>query len=164
MMIEPGSQIELSYPDSTLVDSLARLVKRRVHVYRVRDLLAQPLTPDEFLRRPFIRRSRWLISGYDLDRQRYRQFYLGNSAEHRAPGLLKVGLYEPGADRPTWPLPRPFGPTRAERQFLIDVIKEWAKKGPTQLQLRIYSDDLRVHLPPPSEPFRPVARLIRSAG
>lgn len=163
-MIEPGSKIELSYPDSTLVDSIARLVKRRIHVYRVRDLLAEPLTPDEFLRRPFVRRSRWLISGYDLDRGRFRQFYLGNSAEHEAPGLLKVGLYEPGAKRPKRALPRPFGPTPEERQLLVDVLKECARKGPTHLQIRIYSDDLRLHVPPPSLPLRPTARFIRSAG
>lgn len=163
-MIEPGSKIELSYPDSTLVDSLANLVKRRIHVYRVRDLLAEPLTPEEFLRRPYIRRSRWLISGYDLDRQRYRQFYLGNSAEHRAPGLLKLALYEPGAKRPKWPFPRPFGPTRRERQLLVDSLRECIKRGPTTLQLRIYSDDLRLHRAPTPDPFKPIARLIRSAG
>lgn len=164
-MIEPGSRIELSYPDSTLVDSLAKLVLRRIHVYRVRDLLSEPLTPEEFLRRPYIRRSRWLVSGYDLDRKRYRQFYLGNSAEHRAPGLLKVGLYEPGAVRPTWPFPRPFGPTRADRKLLIDSLSLCAGKDLADLKLRVYSDDLRVHLPPPTRPHtRPAARMIRYAG
>ena len=163
-MITPGSRIELTYPDSTLVDSLANLVLRRIHVYRVRDLLSEPLTPEEFLRRPYIRRSRWLISGYDLDRGRFRQFYLGNSAEHRAPGLLKVGLYEPGASRPTWPFPRPFGPTRAERKLLADSLLACADKDLADLQLRVYSDDLRLHRVPTPEPFKPIARRIRYAG
>jgi hypothetical protein len=163
-MIAPGSKIELTYPDSTVVDSLATLSRRRICVYRVRDLVAEPLTPEEFLRRPFIRRSRWLISGYDLDLQRRRQFYLGNSAEHRAPGVLKLALYEPGQTKPRWSLSRDFGPTRRERQLLIDSLAEIAKRGGTGMQLRIYCDDLRIHRSPHPDPYKPIARLIRSAG
>jgi len=100
MMIKPGSKIELSYPDSALVDFLATLVRRRINVYRDRDLLADPLTPEEFSRRQGICRSRWLVCGYALDCRIYRQFYLGNSGEHPATGLLKLDLYEPAATRP----------------------------------------------------------------
>lgn len=164
-MITPGSNIELSYPTSTLVDALARFALRRIRVYRIRDLLADPLTPEEFLRRPYIRRSRWLISGYDLDKGQYRKFYLGSSAEHRAPGLLKVAFYEPGATRPTIPYLRPFGPSRSERRVLIDIVRDCTQRDLHDLQLRVYCDDLNVHRPPPS-PLPPPhhARVIRFAG
>ena len=143
-MLEAGSRIELSYPDSTLVESLTRLRRRRVRVCGVRDLLREPLTPEEFCRRPFIRRSRWLVTGYDLDRRQYRQFYLGSSGEYRSRGLLRVALYEPGADRPAWPFPRAFGDTRAERALLVHALREWSRRDLADLQLRIYADDLAV--------------------
>lgn len=143
-MLEPGSRIELSYPDSTLVESIARLRRRRIRVVGVRDLIRQPLSPEEFLRRPFIRRSRWLVTGWDFDRREFRQFYLGSSGEYRSRGLLRVGLYEPGADRPKWPFPRPFGPTRAERALLVFALREWLRRDLADLQLRIYADDLAV--------------------
>lgn len=162
-MIQPGSSIELSYPDSTLVESLTKLVLRRVHVYRIRDLVADPLTPEEFLRRPFIRRSRWLVSGFDLDRQCHRKFYLGNSVEHRAAGLLRIALYEPGAKRPTHLFPRPFGPTRSERRHLIDSLNRCLDKDLADLRLRVFSDDLRLHQMP-TRPTLQVARRIRFAG
>lgn len=144
-MFSAGSRIELSYPDSTLVESLAKLRRRRVRVCGVRDLVREPLTPEEFVRRPFIRRSRWLITGYDLDRRQYRQFYAGSSGEYRSPGLLRVALYEPGADRPTWPFPRPYGPTRRERALLVHCLREWLSRDLADLQLRIYCDDLAVY-------------------
>jgi hypothetical protein len=144
MMITPGSRIELTYPDCNLVESLAKLRRRRIRVYSVRDLLSDPLTPAEFLARAFIRRSRWLVSGYDIDRKSHRQFYLGSSAEHHCAGVLKVALYEPGSQRPTWPFPRSFGETRRERCLLADAIRAWSERDLHDLRLRIYADDLRL--------------------
>jgi hypothetical protein len=143
-MITPGSEIQLSYPDCNLVESLTKLRRRRIRVYSVRDLLSDPLTPAEFLARPFIRRSRWLISGYDLDRQSHRQFYLGSSAEHQCSGLLKVALYDPHSGRPTRTLPRVFGETLRERCLLVDAIRSWADQDLHDLRLGIYADDLRL--------------------
>lgn len=111
---------------------------RRFQVERARDLIAEPLSVKEFLRHPFLARSRWLISGYDVDANQSRTFYIGKA------GLLKLALYEPGSSRPKWSLPRPFGPTSSERTLLIDSLAECAKRGPTNLLLRIYCDDLRL--------------------
>lgn len=141
--LEPGKTLTLTYPDSTLVESLSRLERRHIQVIRIRDLLAQPLSPAEYLRRPFIRRSRWLIFGYDERIKEYRQFYLGSSLEHEAPGILKVALYEPAGNRPAYAVSRAFGPRRRDRRLLAKAICQWTKEDMDDLQLRIYADDLK---------------------
>jgi hypothetical protein len=142
-MIEPGTCISLTYPDTNLVESLAKLEQRRVHVHEIRDLVADPLTPEEYLRRPYTRRSRWLIRGYDETRKQWRQFYLGSSAEYQSPGVLRVALYEPGGNRPAYGISRDFGPSKRDRRLLARAIAEWTKRDIQDLQLRIYADDLR---------------------
>lgn len=144
MMIEPGKTISLTYPTSTLVDSIAGLRRRHIHVVAIRDLIADPLTPAEFLRRPFIRRSRWLVRGYDCDVGEYRQFYLGCSAEYAAPSCLRVALYEPGSHRPSYPISRPFGDSRRERAIMATAIAAWSRRCMEGLRLRVYCDDLRI--------------------
>ena len=111
---------------------------------RIRDLLSDPLTPAEFLRRPFVRRSRWLIKAWDEGLQQFRQFYLGSSAEHESPGVLKVALYEPGEQRPCYSISRPFGPSRKERMLMAKAVAHWSQRELRDLQLRIYCDDLKV--------------------
>lgn len=144
MMIEPGTTIRLTYPNCNLVDSLANLRRRNVHVVGIRDLLAEPLTPAEFLRRPFVRRSRWLVRGYDCDVGEFRQFYLGCSAEYAAPSCLRVAMYEPGSKRPSYPISRPFGASRRERAMLATAIAAWSRRSIDDLRLCVYCDDLRI--------------------
>lgn len=143
-MITPGQTIRISYPESTLIDAVSRLRKRRIYVTKVRDLVADPLTPEEFLRRPFIRRSRWLISGIDLDTHQQRQFYLGSSREYKRPGILRVGLYAPGDTRPRWPFPLQFTETRRDRLMLVKAIKAWLSRDLVDLSLRVFVDDFRI--------------------
>jgi hypothetical protein len=143
-VIEPGSTIDLTYPDSTIVDRIATLRRRRIQVVRLRDLIAEPLTPAEFMRRPLIHRSRWLITGFDLDSGKFRQFYLGSSTEYRSPGNLCVALYEPDSTRPSYRIARPFGPSRAERITLAKALAVWTQLDLDDLQLRIIADDLSI--------------------
>ncbi|TWU66484.1 hypothetical protein [Crateriforma conspicua] len=143
-MLEPGKKVDLTYPDVTLVESLSRLHRRQIRVTAIRDLVAQPLTPDEYLRRPLIRRSRWLITGFDESRGSFRQFYLGSTAEYRAPGYLRVGLYEPGSDRPAFAVSRPFAPTKRDRILLARALSQWSRQQIDDLQLRIFADDLKL--------------------
>jgi len=143
-MIEPGQTIELHYPISNTVESPSDYRLRRVRVLRVRDLVTQPLTLQEFLRRPYVRRSRWLLTGYDLNAGKFRQFYLGSSDEHRAPGVLRVALYQPGKLMPVDTLPIDFEDTLTDRKLLLDVVAELLNRDLHDLRVGIYANDLRV--------------------
>ncbi len=145
-IIEPGATIELTYPDVTLVEALAQFHRRRIRVHSIRDLVANPLTPHEYLRRPKLRRSRWLICGYDLERLAWRKFYVGSSREYAAPGMLRVALYRPGESRPADVISREFGPTARERLILARVLLKWYERDLGPLQLRVIADDLAVKI------------------
>ena len=143
-MLSPGEQVTLTYPDCTLVESLARLRRRRIIVKHVRDLVADPLTPAEYLRRPLVRRSRWLITGYDLQRQGYRQFYLGSSREYPTPGFLRAAVYRIGDSQPFDLIARPFGPSELERRVLSRVIDRYRSADLGRLTLRVLADDFSI--------------------
>ncbi len=67
-MFQSGQQIELVYPvntDIVFIENATRRV-RNLYVHRIRDLVAEPLTPAEYLRRPYVARSRWLILASEL--------------------------------------------------------------------------------------------------
>ncbi|MEO9593453.1 hypothetical protein [Rhodopirellula bahusiensis] len=145
-MIEPGQTIELTYPDCTLIDALPKFHERRLHVHSIRDLVREPLTIHEYLRRPMLTRSRWLLHCWDLDRAGWRKFYLGSSREHERPGILRVGLYRPGETKPVDLVGRSFGPTHAERRVLAKVLAEWHQADLGRLQLRVLADDLGLRI------------------
>ena len=144
-MIQPGHTIELTYPDQNLIDALPRFRERRLQVHSIRDLVAQPLTPQEYLRRPMVARSRWLLLCWDIDRRCWRKFYLGSAKEHARPGVLRVGLYRVGDQTPYDLLGPAFGPTRSDRRVLARVVTEWSQSHFGRLQLRVLADDMDVH-------------------
>lgn len=143
-MLARGKRLRLTYPASTVIGSATDWTDREVVVYRVRDLVTEPLTPEEFLRRPLIRRSRWLVIGYEPQRRALRQFYLGSSREFAAPGMLRVGIYRPGGGQPVDLVSRQFGPTPLERRALAAVLAEWQSRRIGRLRLRVIADDLRL--------------------
>ncbi len=140
-MLSPGQVVTLTYPDSTLIESVAVLRDRHVRVIKIRDLVAHPLTPAEYLRRPLIRRSRYLITAWDHTTQSVRQFYLGSSREFASEGLLRVALYRPGDRLPYDVIGRAFGPTRLERRLLRRCLLEMRGRS-ARLRLRVIADDL----------------------
>ncbi|TWU18031.1 hypothetical protein [Allorhodopirellula heiligendammensis] len=144
-MIQPGQTIELTYPDCTLIGAIRDFRERRLVVRSIRDLVAEPLTIAEYLRRPMLARSRWLLQCWDVERRCWRKFYLGSSREHERPGLLRVGLYRPGATRPDELVSRAFGPTRMERRVLARVLADWVDADLGRLQLRVLADDLALY-------------------
>lgn len=111
---------------------------RRFRVERARDLVAKPLTAKEFLRRPFIPRSRWLISGYDVNSNLARTFYVGKES------LLKLALCESGEKWPTRSIGRPFGPDGRDRMVLVSALQELLTRDLGDFWLGVYCDDLRV--------------------
>jgi len=70
-------------------------------IQSVRDLVTDPLSVQEFMRRPFLLRSRWLVKAYEPGINQWRQFYWGSTREFNQPGLPRVGLYESGTDSPS---------------------------------------------------------------
>lgn len=145
-MIDPGTHLSFRYPVSTHVrylDSVPCLT-RDITVKTVRDLVAEPLTTTEFLRRPYVLRSRWLVRAVDHETQEFRQFYLGSSPDFAAPATLRIALYDPGSTRPRKYLAREFAPTVKERKLMLRLIRHYIEYDWGDLQIRITADDLRV--------------------
>lgn len=142
-----GSEITLHYPTTTHVryTHAAAVKPRRILIKSIRDLVREPLTIEEFLRRPFVRRSRMLARALELDSGEYRQFYLGNSTELLAPSQIKVGLYDPGSSRPSEILFRAIEPNVRDRKLLIRALRRWTEDNRCDVSyLRIFADDLRL--------------------
>ena len=144
MRPEPGDKLDLIYPNTTLIDARPMYRLRQLLVHRVRDLVSQPLTPDEFLLRPMILRSRLLLSGIDDATGRWRQLYLGSSARYRAAGQLRLALFEPDADSPWRIVSGGFAETVDDRRKLTTALRRYRDRPADGLQLRVIADDLRV--------------------
>jgi len=164
MLPVAGTKIELHYPTCTDVFAASREWRRReLIIYRIRDLVQQPLTVEEYMHRPFVRRSRYLIVGKEYGR--WKQFYLGSSREFYAAGQLRLGLYGPNDTMPKQLVSRSFDNTPEDRRRLFDAVRHWCKLDFGHLNLRVFADDLRivkpcytdiVTLPSPRPPHRAV--------
>jgi hypothetical protein len=141
-----GDELKLDYPTTTdlRIYRSSPLSQRKLIVHSVRDLVSDPLTIDEFLRRPFILRSRYLIRGVDSVTGQHRQFYLGSSEQFRSAGVLRIGLYNPGETRAERLLARGFQPTLKDRAMLCALLREWRAMDFGDSTLRIFADDLRL--------------------
>lgn len=144
-MFDLGDRVVITYPRPNLV-SIRRPVfeQRAIQVANIRDLVAEPLDLDDYLRRPFIRRSRWLLTGRDEETGRYRNFYLGAAREYRAPGTIRVGFYEPDNPRPVRTLPKIFEPNSADRLLLLRLMLRLRNQDLGDLRVCVFSDDLRL--------------------
>ncbi|HBJ36909.1 MAG TPA: hypothetical protein DDZ51_19560, partial [Planctomycetaceae bacterium] len=58
-----------------------------------------------------------------------------------APGILRVGLYEPGAKKASWLYDRPFLPTAEDRRELIQSLRQWEKIDFGTASVRVFADD-----------------------
>jgi hypothetical protein len=149
MLPEPGTKIELHYPTRTDVFADSQLWRlRELIVYRIRDLVREPLTIEEYLSRPFVKRSRYLLIGKELGR--WKQFYLGTTQEFHASGQLRLGLYAPDELKPRHLVSRSFDNTPKDRKELYKAVAEWSKIDFGQLTLRVFADDLRIIARPPT--------------
>jgi hypothetical protein len=140
-----GDRVVITYPRPNLV-SIRRPVfeQRAIQVAHVRDLVAEPLDLEDYLRRPFIRRSRWLLTGRDEETGRFRNFYLGSAKEHLSPGTMRVGFYEPDNPRPVRTLPKIFEPTSRDRLLLLRLMLRIKRQDLGDLRVCLFSDDLRL--------------------
>jgi hypothetical protein len=130
------TQVEAKPITEKGLEPMHRVLPRNFITLATRDLFRDPLKPREFLKRPFIDRSRWLIRGIDTNTGRERKFYLGSPAD------LRITLMSGG--KPKFTFPRPFGTPPAERLLLVESLREVQQLGKLSLKLRISCDDLRV--------------------
>ncbi len=143
-MLSRGQRVEFSYPVCNTILKISDYQRRRVEVRSVRDLVREPLTPAEFLRRPFLHRSRWMITGVETDTGRWRRFYLGASQEFFSPGVLRIGLYAPGEIKPRCLLGPEFQPTLSHRRQLMRILAMLLEQEMDDLYVRVLAADLRL--------------------
>jgi len=145
-MYEINQQLTIHYPDSTIVQPAAlHWTARHITVTGVRDLLAQPLTAREFLRRPLLNRGRYLIHALDAASGQPRRFYMATTQhEYRTPPL-RLGLFEPGRRLPVQILEE-FTGTRRDRILAARLITDLLNYDFGPLTLGIYSDDLTLRI------------------
>lgn len=145
---QKDTQLELLYPIHTSVKDIHKSNRRlrRVIVYSARDLVAEPLTPAEFIRRPYVSRSRWLIRAWDIDQKSWRNFYLGSSTQFQSPGTLGIAEYNPETGRLLRLLSRQFEPCVHDRRVILRLIARIvARDEIPQESLRIIASDFRLH-------------------
>lgn len=144
-MLNLNQELVIHYPISTAVNRIGKAPKkpRRIIIRSLRDLVEQPLTIQEFRRRPLCNRSRWLASCYEIGKG-YRQFYLGSSAEFEAPGHLRIALYDPTEMRPFDLVGREYAPDVEDRKRMLRALSAWQDRDFGGLELRIIAADLRI--------------------
>jgi|688.fasta_scaffold268685_2 hypothetical protein len=139
---DPGTEVKISYPESSHVRlwRLDKTRRREIVIQSVRDLVTDPLSVQEFMRRPFLLRSRWLVKAFEPAINPWRQFYLGSTREFATQGMLRVGLYKPEANHPPWLYGRPFHPIPEDRRDLMNSLTRWARHD-FAAALRVFADD-----------------------
>ena len=142
-MLDPQKIITLSYPTSTLVQAKPAYRKRNLRILSVRDLVSNPITIDEFLRRPLTRRGRYLITAIELDNGLVRQFYPSSSLEFANDCDLRIGLYYPQSKRPDRILSRGYRNTVTDRIALAKATQS-IRSHYNPNHIRIFADDLTI--------------------
>lgn len=143
MLIDLPTVIHTAYPFTTHV-STPRLIwePRRFKVLGVRDLVTDPLSVEEFLRRPMTRRSRYLIRVRDLDRGVCRSVYQRSMADWFRETPLRVGLFHDG--KLIEIVSTNWGPTIRDRLGLIEFLHSFDDQDLGVCRLGVFSDDLEV--------------------
>ena len=74
----PGHAYRFLYPaiNFECLRLFSPLKERRVFVSRIRDTVAEPLADETLTTHPYTDRSRWLVTGLDLERFEERSFYV----------------------------------------------------------------------------------------
>lgn len=131
------SQVVLTYPESTLVEAETRFRRRRIQVKSVRDLATDPLTPEEYLRRPLVQRSRHLVTAYDLDSRGWRQFYIGCSLEYASAIELAIAACPADGQGDATIISRPYEATRRDRILLARQLKDVVADAGQETHIRV---------------------------
>jgi hypothetical protein len=105
----------------------------------VRDLVADPLTIEQFLRRPYLRRSRYQLRVVDLATGRRRTIYERLLRENFRDCPLRVGVYE--GRKLVELMATNYGPSVADRRGLLRFLAKYSTTDFGDYRLGILSDD-----------------------
>lgn len=129
-MFSAGNVISFSYPTDNRIGVKTRLARRRVVVKSERDLAEQPLETSTIRLDPWRRRGQLLVTGFDLDKQRWRKFYFEpmRTIQVSDQPLMRLGIYDPLADEEPHLYGRPWTDSRADQaevKRLIKLANQW---------------------------------------
>ena len=93
----PGRAYSFLYPRHNFQHVNSGLEPRRLIVESVRDLERQPIPIQDVNSNPYLRRSRWLVTGRDLDKNAERSFYVGSMA-----GVVEIDPSAPSDNIPIY--------------------------------------------------------------
>ena len=127
------------YPTRNIVGREPVWQRRRLSNIQRIDLLEHPLPIRDYLRRPLIRRGRYLIRAYDIDAQQYRQFYQCGFRRWFDEPPLRVGIMEDGRVRC---ISREYAATVEDRRRLAVVLHRFKFDA----SIFVYADDLRLRV------------------
>ncbi len=143
MPIDLPSVIHTAYPFTTHVASPNLAWEpRRFRVLGVRDLVTDPLSVAEFLRRPMTRRSRYLIRVRDLDKGVCRSVYQRSMADWFRETPLRVGVFH--EKKLIEIISTNWGPNVRDRLGLIEFLHSFDGYDMGEFRLGVFSDDLEV--------------------
>lgn len=125
MLFTSNAEIRCHYPAQNLVSSREPVFHwRHFRVAKVRDLYTHPLSVQEFLRRPFQRRCRYLLEVWDIANRRRRHVYPSSMMEYWHDCPLKIGIYPVIGEPPAAILTRQFGASPEERILMCQVLRD----------------------------------------
>ena len=81
--LQPGCAYEFDYPRHNYYQLPTKSETRRIVVAEIRDTQGEPLDPMTLSLNPLLQRSRWLITGQDLDKECERSFYIDSMTNIR---------------------------------------------------------------------------------
>lgn len=95
--IARGRAVSFWYPDDNRVKVRTVLLPRRFVIDRIQDTEIQPVEPHWIRVQPELRRGRWLLHGYDVDKRPERSFYVESmrSIKPIECRLFRLGFYDP---------------------------------------------------------------------
>lgn len=86
-----GKVISFDYPAANYQGVRLRMERRRLRVDRVQDTECYPVPEEDIAKDPHLKRSRYLITGMDVDKAEPRSFYDGSMQGVQVVNLPRVG-------------------------------------------------------------------------
>ena len=121
-----GEILRFDYPSRNVSTSEFVWLQRNLWITGITDLRKCPLHPDSFIRRPFLRRGRWRITGLDLDIGEERSFYWEAMRHIDNQPALRLALFDPTDDTPQ---PKvgvgPFQQNPDDARYMREVIAQF---------------------------------------
>ncbi len=127
--VQLGGLLQFDYPERNLLTLEPTWRSRTIVVESITDTLREPIDPRAVELEPLLRRGRWLVTGWDVDLEAQRSFYLEAMRGVWTPQWLTLGLYDPMADEPgPLRIRGVFAPTVRDRLFLAEVLRRFRRK------------------------------------